>query len=124
MAWLSPEDQHALYQAVRDGDVEFVAKTVPNSKINLPPFSALWHEPGEAATCLHLAVCCIQPAMVAHLLACGADPSISAGKYTTMAMLSAFDLFAPARAQRPQDLISVQQLLEEALKKLSSSNPA
>jgi hypothetical protein len=41
-----------------------------------------------------------------------------------MAMLSAFDLFAPARAQRPQDLISVQQLLEEALKKLSSSNPA
>jgi len=117
MTWLSPEDQHVLYKAVRDGDVASVTKTVPKDYINQAPFETLWHDPGPEATCLHLAVCCVQPEMVAHLLACGADPTIGAGGHTTMSMLNAFELFAPARELRPDDVRAVQRLLEDSLAK-------
>jgi len=121
MTWLlSPEDQHLLYKAVRDGNVPVVAAMLPKACINQAPFEALWHEPGPEATCLHLAVCCVQPEMVAHLLACGADPCIRAGGHTCKSMLTAFDLFAPARELRPEDVQAVLLMLEDSLAKMNN----
>ena len=113
MAW-SPEEQMTLYKAVRDGDIASVAQLLPPARVNERPFEALWHAPGPEATCLHLAVCCVQPALCEWLLAHGADPGLSAGGHSTLAMLEAFDLFEPARVQRPADVAAVRATLEAA----------
>ena len=103
-----------LYKAVRDGDIARVAELLPRARVNERPFEALWHAPGPEATCLHLAVCCVQPALCEWLLAHGADAGLSAGGHSTLAMLEAFDLFEPARVQRPADVAAVRAILETA----------
>lgn len=119
MAW-SPKEQMTLYKAVRDGNIASVAELLPLARVNERPFEALWHAPGPEATCLHLAVCCVQPDLVAWLLAHGADASLTAGGHSTLAMLEAFDLFAPARLQRPTDVSAVRAILQpEAAAKAS-----
>jgi hypothetical protein len=108
---MQPEAQMNLYKAVRDGNIATVTDLLPVANINDRPFEALWHDPGAEATCLHLAVCCVQPDLVAWLLAHGADPHLTAGGHSTLAMLDAFDLFAPARLQRPADVAKVRAML-------------
>ena len=109
-----PEEQVALYKALRDGDLATVSSLITTSNVNHCPFEALWHQPGPDATALHVAVCCLQPEIVKFLLAAGADASRSAGGYSTVQMIDAFDLFASAREQRPQDAQAVRRLLLHA----------
>ncbi len=92
----SPEDQYKLYVAVRDGDIALVASLLqlesPDSHkldINGRYFESLWHEPGEEATILHLAACCIQLELVQWLLDHGANPNIKASNYTVLDVVGA-----------------------------------
>lgn len=123
-----------MYIAVRDGDVATTQRLLLDeamrvdkaadkalstagdkekvcSVINICFFDALWHEPGPEATCLHLAACAVRPELVAWLLTHGADAAKEAGGKTALQMLEAFELFAPARAQRPDDVDKVRALL-------------
>ncbi len=118
---LVPEEQHALYLAIRDGDM---VRTTSLLKLggrgdiavaaNSSPFEALWHEPGPEATPLHLAAACLQPEVVEFLLKNGANPNVRAGGRRPTDVVDSIDLFAPARAQRPQDLVKVKALLQAA----------
>jgi Ankyrin repeat len=119
---LSPEEQHRLYLAARDGNVSstsellmlIAARTGKQdvaSVVNTTPFESLWHEPGPDATCLHLAACAIQPILVRWLLDNGADRELKAGGRTASEMVHAFDLFARARLERPEDVEAVEALL-------------
>ncbi len=114
---LSPEDQVLLYKALRDGDVAFVAGILTAERINTCPFEALWHAPGAEATSLHVAVCCVQPAMVQWLLDHGADPTVSGGGKTTLEMLTCYDLFEAARVSRPGDVVAIRDMLKAHLQK-------
>ena len=114
---LPPEEQVQLYQSIRDGDVDAVQRMMLQRLVPLPidsrPFDALWHDPGPEATPLHLAACCLRPALVGWLLEQGADVSLTAQGRDALQMVDAFDLFAPARAQRPSDRLDVLVLLQQ-----------
>ena len=117
---LSPEEQFELYQGIRDGNIATVRRilferpvvTGPLS-VDCRPFEALWHDPGPEATPLHLAACCLQPTLVAWLLEQNADKTLVAQGQTALQMIDSFDLFAPARAQRPDDRLAVLALLSK-----------
>lgn len=110
----SPEEQVELYRAVRDNNIETI-KSLFSAEININcrPFEALWHEPGPEATVLHLAACCIQPDVVEYLLARGADRNIEVAGLKPVDVAIKYELFEPARIQRPQDVERVIQLLRE-----------
>ena len=115
---LEPEQQHALYLAVRDGDVATAASLLTDGgsvdlrhTVNCSPFDALWHEPGPDATCLHLAACCLQVDMVRFLLSNGANPAAVANGRKAVDCVDTIDLFAAACAQRPGDVAKVKALL-------------
>ncbi len=126
-AALTPEEQFDLYKCIRDGDIANVQRimmlerlpdtdTEPQSQPQPRPidhrvFESLWHDPGPDATPLHLAVCCLRPSLVAWLLDKGADPNLKAQDKTALQMVDAFELFAPARMQRPEDRLAVIELL-------------
>jgi hypothetical protein len=121
---LGPEEQYELYISVRDGNIEAVSRLLglgaqaeggDAAACNSRPFESLWHEPGQEATVLHLAVCCVQAELVAFLLAHGADPSLSAGGKSSLDQLEAYPLFEPARIARPQDVLRIRELLSERL---------
>jgi hypothetical protein len=113
----SPEEQYELYLAIRDGNITQVELIFQKKNkniievINNRPFDGLWHEPGPEATCLHLAVCCLQVDLVEWLLRHGADPNILANGCKPLEMIEAYDLFAPVRALRPQDIAKIKLLL-------------
>jgi hypothetical protein len=117
---LEPEQQHALYLAVRDGDVATAASLLTDGgsvdlrhTVNCSPFDALWHEPGPDATCLHLAACCLQVDMVRFLLSNGANPAAVANGRKAVDCVDTIDLFAAACAQRPGDVAKVKALLAD-----------
>ena len=121
-AALSPEEQFDLYKCIRDGDIVNVQRIMmlerpPDLEGPLPiqidcrVFESLWHEPGPEATPLHLAACCLRPSLVAWLLEKGADRNLKAQDKTALQMVDAFELFAPARLQRPDDRLAVINLL-------------
>ncbi len=109
------EDQVLLYKALRDGDVTVVDNLLPVACINTRPFEALWHAPGAEATCLHVAVCCLQVQMVQWLLDHGADPNMSGDGKSTLDMLTCYELFEGARVARPADVIAIRDLLTRSL---------
>jgi hypothetical protein len=116
---LQPEEQHTLYIAVRDGDLSTVMELLRTGGqtddirqvVNCRPFEALWHAPGPEATCLHLAACCLQVAVVRFLLENGADSEAVANGSKPIDIVDTIDLMAAARKQRPDDVVEVKKLL-------------
>ena len=77
----------------------------------------LWHEPGPQATMLHLACCCIQPAMVEWLLENGADMDVELFGLATVDLIDAFGLFSSTRALKPQEAQQIRDMLAAAKNK-------
>ena len=115
---LEPEEQHALYKAVRDGDIVLATPLLKkagggdlSAGINSKPFDALWHEPGPECTPLHLAAACLQIKMVEFLTANGANVKSEANGRKPIDVVESIDLFAQARAEHPELITKVKEML-------------
>ena len=114
---MTPEIQYNLYIAIRDGDIPRISSLLHLDgsgeplDVNCRPFESLWHEPGPESTCLHLAACAIRADVVSFLLEHGADKTSTATGKTPREVVTAYDLFAPARIEREKEVERILELL-------------